>query len=61
MRRHLPTALTLVVLSSAVGVLQAVWGWSNTATNLAALGVVIVSMIVFALTAVPGSPPQRRA
>lgn len=61
MRRYAPPAFTLVVLSSAVGVLQSVWGWSNTATNLAALGVVIVSMVVFARTAVPGSPPQRRA
>ena len=59
MRRYLPTALTVVLLSSAVGVLQAVWGWSNTATNLAALGVVVASMIVFALTAVDERPSRR--
>ena len=59
MRRYLPTALTVVLLSSAVGVLQAVWGWSNTATNLAALGVVVASMAVFALTAVDERPSRR--
>jgi hypothetical protein len=60
-RRLLPTGLTLVVLSVVVGLLQEVWDWSNAATNLAALAVLIVVMAVFARTAVAEPPPDRRA
>jgi hypothetical protein len=60
MRKYIPTAATVFVLSVAVGVLQDVWGWSNTATNLAAIGVVAVSMVVFAKTAAPDSPHRNR-
>jgi len=59
-RRYLPTAVTLIALSTVVGVLQGILDWSNTATNLGALGAVIASMVVFALTAVD-DPPHRRA
>lgn len=59
-RKYVPFAATIAVLGIAIGILQAVYGWSDAVVNWVAVAALVAACLIGWATGAFDKPPRSR-